>query len=135
MATVYEQPISGPLLINISGGVEPGNYANQLNTLARYINDILRAEVGNYSNSVTLNQDTILGVPTDLYNSVFNAYGTALNSLRTRQSITTNGSITIGAWVALSGGTVLTAANWVTNYNKLAGLARALSDALVTIAL
>jgi hypothetical protein len=135
MATVYPQPMPPPLLVQIGAGMEPGNYAQQINTLGNYINDILRAEIGNFSNSVSLPQTVTIAVPTDLYNSVFNAYGTALNALRTRQSITVNGSITIGAWVALSGGTVLTAGNWVSNFNKLASLAISLSDALTVIGL
>lgn len=126
--TKFSQPKGGELtMVNISGGVEPGNYAQQLATLGNYINDVLRAEVGNYSNDVSIPQTVSTVVPSDLFQSVFNAYGTALNSCITRRSITSVGSVTIGAWSTLS---TLSASNWVSFYNMLALLAIAVSCAI-----
>jgi hypothetical protein len=125
--TKFRQPSYGGLvLVGISGGVEPGNYAQQLTTLGNYINDILRDEVGNYSNSVSPPVTTTTAVPADLFQSVFNAYGTALNSCITRRTLSTT------PWSTL---TTLSATNWVSFYNQLASLAVAVSDAITTAGL
>jgi hypothetical protein len=124
--TKYQQPIPGPLLLGIGAGIEPGNYAKQLCTLAAYINDIQHAEVGNYGYNVTAPQDTVQAVPADLYQSVFNAYGTALNAMITRRTLSTT------PWSTL---TTLSATNWASFYNQLATLAMTISDAVTVAAL
>lgn len=124
--TRFNQPVPGPLLVNISGGVSPDNYDQQLFTLGSFINDILRSEVGNYSNNVSLPQTSSNVVPTDLYQSVMNAYGTALNSCITRRTLSTTPWSTV---------TTLSASNWTSFYNLLASLAMAVSNAITTAGL
>lgn len=124
--TRFNQPIPGPYLVGISGGVEPGNYDQQLFTLGSYINDILRSEVGTYANSVSPPSTTSNVVPTDLYQSVMNAYGTALNACITRRSLSTT------PWTTV---TTLSATNWVSFYNLLTSLAMAVSNAITTAGL
>lgn len=130
--TKFNQPVGVIALVGISGGVTPDNYDQQLFTLGSYINDILRAEVGSYVNSVSPPSTTTNNVPTDLYQSVFNAYGTALNACITRRSITTVGSVTVSPWTTL---TTLSASNWTSFYNQLATLAILISNAITTAGL
>jgi hypothetical protein len=125
--TKFRQTSMFTPLIGQGGGVEPGNYAQALHALGTAINDIMRAETGTLQNAVSPPPTGTTVVPADFFQSVMNAYGTALNSLITRRTITSVGSVTIGPWVTL---TTLSAANWVTNYNTLATLANAIANAI-----
>lgn len=124
--TRFNQVAGMDPLVNISGGVEPGNYAQQLNTLGSFINDIFRNETGGWSFNVTLPPNGTTVVPADFFQTYFNAYGAALNACITRRTLATT------PWSVIS---TLSGANWTSFYNQLASLAVAVKNAITTAGL